>query len=40
MKTDAELEDLVSVGEEDVIETRVAHADCFRKCFLIAIYAH
>ena len=40
VKTDAELEDLVSVGEEDVVETRVGHADCFRKCLLVAIYAH
>ena len=40
MKTDAELEDLVSVGEEDVVETRVGHADFFRKGLFVAIYAH
>ena len=40
MKTDAELEDLVSVGEEDVVETRVGHTDCFRKRLFVAIYVH
>ena len=40
MKTDVELEDLVSVGEEDVVETRVGQADFFRKHLFVAIYAH
>ena len=35
VKTDAELEDLVSVGEEDVVEDRVGNADFFVSAYLL-----